>query len=366
MNSRDHSPTAADGPVPQRPRRRKSLLGRFFRLLTLLLLALACYLAWDGWQFLHSSPETPGKDVVVEIEPGSTLRAVAVHLQDKGVVGDALKFQILARVQQKEQKLQAGRFLVSTGWTPQTVLDRIVSGQALLFKVTIPEGLPWWEVGRIFEQAGMCTAEDFKTVIHDPEFLLHYGIPFDSAEGFLYPDTYLLPQPRAMDEKAARSVAGRMVDTFWRRTADLWPDGRPEAKSLRRAVTLASIVEKETGLPGERGRVAGVYANRLAKNMLLQADPTVIYGLGPEFSGPLLRVHLENEKNPYNTYRTVGLPPGPICSPGSAALKAALEPEAHHYYYFVATGRDRSHVFSPTLEQHNRAVRDYRNAIRGN
>ena len=110
--------------------------------------------------------------------------------------------------------------------------------------------------------------------------------------------------------------------------------------------------------------MAGVYANRLEKNMLLQADPTVIYGLGRNFEGPLLRSHLENAKNRYNTYQNPGLPPGPICSFGSSALKAAITPEKHDYLYFVATGKDRGHNFSKTLNEHNRAVRDYRAALR--
>ena len=206
---------------------------------------------------------------------------------------------------------------------------------------------------------------DFDAVIHDSEFLRHWGIPFESAEGFLYPDTYFMPQPRAMDPAAARAAAGRMVDTFWRKADALWPEGRPDPATLRRVVTLASIVEKETAVPAERSRVAGVYANRLKKNMLLQADPTVIYGLGPDFRGPLLTKHLQDGGNAYNTYRLAGLPPGPICSPGLAALRAALSPEVHNYLYFVANGKDGGHVFSTTLSQHNRAVRDYRNAIRG-
>lgn len=350
-------------PRPPAPRHRHPLL-RLFGVLLVLVLAAAGYAAWDGWQFLHTPPSTPGKDVVVNIEPGATLADVAAVLQAAGVVADSLRFQVLARVQKKGGKLQAGRFLVNTGWLPQKVLDWLVSGKAMLYRVTVPEGLPWWEVGRILEQAGICRAEDFAAVVHDPEFLRHWGIPFPAAEGFLYPDTYFMPLPREQDMQAARSAAGRMVDTFWKRTASLWPDGRPDPQTLREAVTLASIVEKETGVPAERPRVAGVYVNRLAKGMLLQADPTVIYGLGPEFSGPLLKRHLEDENNTYNTYRRAGLPPGPICSPGGAALRAALSPEAHSYLYFVASGQGGSHVFSSTLTQHNRAVRAYRNAVR--
>lgn len=355
---------SAPTPAPRSAKRRRPLL-RLSGLLVLLCLAAGGLIARDGWRFLHTPPASPGKDVVVNIEPGATLADVAALLEARGAVSDAFRFQVLARAQDQAGRLQAGRFLVNTGWLPQKTLDWLVSGRALLHRVTVPEGLPWWEVGRLVEQAGLCTAADFATVIHDPEFLRHWGIPLASAEGFLYPDTYFMPQPREMDLAAARAAAGRMVDTFWRKADALWPGGRPDPATLRRVVTLASIVEKETGVPAERSRVAGVYANRLKKNMLLQADPTVIYGMGPDFRGPLLTRHLENTGNPYNTYRVAGLPPGPICSPGLAALRAALSPEAHDYLYFVANGRDGGHVFSTTLSQHNRAVRAYRNAVRG-
>ena len=356
--------TAAPDPAPRPAKRRHPFLC-LFGLLILLCLAAGGLIAWDGWRFLNTAPASPGKDVVVNIEPGSTLADVAALLERQGAVSDAFRFQMLARAKGQGGKLQAGRFLVNTGWLPQKTLDWLVSGRAMLYRVTVPEGLPWWEVGRVLEQAGLCTAADFDAVIHDSEFLRHWGIPFESAEGFLYPDTYFMPQPRAMDPAAARAAAGRMVDTFWRKADALWPEGRPDPATLRRVVTLASIVEKETAVPAERSRVAGVYANRLKKNMLLQADPTVIYGLGPDFRGPLLTKHLQDGGNAYNTYRLAGLPPGPICSPGLAALRAALSPEVHNYLYFVANGKDGGHVFSTTLSQHNRAVRDYRNAIRG-
>lgn len=141
------------------------------------------------------------------------------------------------------------------------------------------------------------------------------GIPFDSAEGFLFPDTYLIMRPLELNEATAKSVVGRLIDNFWRRTTPLWPGGKRPGPSgrdeVRRLVTLASIVERETAVPSERPRVAGVYANRLRLNMLLQADPTTAYGLGESFDGNLRRKHLDDEGNPYNTYKHPGLPPGP-------------------------------------------------------
>lgn len=331
----------------------------------LLLCAGAGFFAWHEVQsFLRSTPETPGQSVVIDIEPGMTLAQVAALLEKERVVTDSQRFQLLARWEDKGRSLQAGRFLLNTGWTPAKVLDMLASGRSMLYRLTLREGLPWWSVAEILEKEGFCKAEDFAKVIRDPAFLQHWSIPFDSAEGFLFPETYLLPHPRQMDMEAARSVANRLVESFWKEADKLWPAGRPAPSDLKRLVTLASIVEKETSVPEERARVAGVYSNRLRIRMLLQADPTVIYGLGPEFKGRLLYKHLEDEKNPYNTYRLPGLPLGPICSFGSAALKAAIEPEQHKFLYFVATGKGREHKFSKTLSEHNRAVQEYRAAMR--
>lgn len=320
---------------------------------------------WKSYSFMNTAPATPGEECVIDIVPGSSFDTVAEKLFEQGVITGVFPFKVLALLQEKGNKLQAGRFMVNTGWLPQQVLDQLVSGKPLLYRVTLREGLPWWEVGRILEQEGFCTAADFEKVIHDPEFLRHWGIPFSSAEGFLYPDTYLLPMPRELNEQAAKAVAGRLVDTFWRNAGTLW-ESKPDTATLRRLLSLASIVERETGVPEERPRVAGVYTNRLQRNMLLQADPTIIYGLGPSFSGPLLKKHLEDTKNTYNTYQIAGLPPGPICSPSLASLKAALHPEDHAYLYFVAKGTDASHTFSTNLQDHNRAVQAYRKAVRGN
>lgn len=349
-------------PPPSR-RTRRSLVW----LLTFVLLVCmgAGLYAWhDVRTFLDTAPATPGRSFIIDIEPGTTLAQASAMLEKEGVVTSASRFQLLARYKEKSRSLQAGRFLVSTGWTPEKVLDMLVSGKAMLYRLTIREGLPWWDVAELLEKEGFCKAVDFTSVIHDPEFLRHWGIPFASAEGFLFPETYLLPHPREMNRDAALTVANRLVEMFWKQADRIWPDGRPAPSELKRLVTLASIVEKETGVPSERARVAGVYNNRLRRGMLLQADPTVIYGLGRTFEGPLLRRHLDDAGNRYNTYQTPGLPPGPICSFGAPALKAAVAPEEHDYIYFVATGRDRGHTFSKTLPEHNRAVRDYRAAVR--
>lgn len=348
---------------------------RWGRLLLIILLILLTACGTAGWlihDFLHS-PGTdpvasPAHDVEVTISPGTSFTALAEELERLGAVSDADKFVLLARWKKVSGKLRSGRFRVNTGWIPEQVLDQLINGSPVLERVTIPEGLTWWETGRRLEAAGMLRYEDFKKLVFDPQFLRHWGIPFDSAEGFLYPDTYLIMRPLELNEATARTVVGRLIDTFWRRTAPLWSDGkRPgpgKADEVRKLVILASIVEKETSVPAERATVAGVYANRLRLGMLLQADPTTAYGVGEGFDGNLKRRHLDDPNNIYNTYKRPGLPPGPICSPGLACLRAAASPEQHRYLYFVARGEGGAHVFSTNLADHNRAVRSYVNKIR--
>ena len=348
-------------PEPSRPKR------RWWRVV--LLTALFCVLVALGgagavvYYFLHTPPETPGHDVEVLIPSGYPLVRLAEQLEERKVVLDARAFLFLARYREAGGSIKTGRFMVNTGWTPDQVLDQLTKGRPYLERITLPEGLPWWEVGRRLEAAGYVRYADFATLIHDPAFLRHWGIPFDSAEGFLFPDTYLIMRPLELNIDTARSVVGRLIDTFWRKSAVVWPEGRrpgPGGRELvRKIVTLASIVEKETSVPSERRRVAGVYENRLRRGMLLQADPTVIYGIGQDFVPPLRRSQLNNVDNKYNTYKHPGLPPGPICSPGLACLKAALNPEEHRYLYFVASG-DGSHRFNVSLSGHNKDVRAYR------
>ena len=340
----------------------------------ILLLCLGCGLyVWHETRAFLSTPAS-GKSVEVlyTVKSGQSLWNIAQNLEAEGLVTNARKFAILAWLRGQDNKIKAGRFLLNKNWLPEKLLASLVEGKAALDRVTIPEGLTWWQTARLLANQGFVRFEDFKNTVFDPDFLRRYGIPFSSAEGFLMPDTYLLKKPDGLSTAEAwanqsRKVAGRLVDNFWEKSAGLWPDTgadknarRPDRENLKKWMILASIVEKETAVPHERPRIAGVYENRLEKNMLLQADPTVIYGLGPDFSGSLLRSHLDNAENAYNTYRNTGLPPGPIASFGLSALKAAINPEKHDYLYFVAKTDGGEHNFSESLNKHNEAVRQYR------
>ncbi len=337
----------------------KFILRCFAFLLFVALVGLG-FVYWQAKTFLETPPQSPGKEVYFDVEPGATLKSVALELEKKGLILDSLKFTLYARFKKVENNLQVGRFKLHSHWLPDAILQELVFGKAILHRITIREGLTWWQVGRLLEKNGFVKFDDFKEVIMDEAFLRHYGIPFTSAEGFLMPDTYLLKKEDVPTKEQARAIAGRLVDTFWIKMKPYWLGGvKPGREDLRRTVILASIVERETRVPAERARVAGVYTNRLRINMILQADPTIIYGLGPAFDGNLRRKHINDANNLYNTYQHAGLPPGPICSPGVAALRAALQPEKHDFFYFVAITDGGEHAFSKTLAEHNRAVRQY-------
>ena len=366
-----------------------------------LLLLGGAFAAYDAHRFLTTPGSDTPEEIVITIAQGATFDRVAWDLKKAGAITDVTRFRLLGRFQDALGRVRAGEYQINTGWTPGEVLRQITQGQALLYRLLIREGLTWWETAREVEAQGFARYEDFKEVIHDPAFLQSHNIPFANAEGFLYPDTYLRRKPRVLDKTEAREVAASLVMMFWNKTRPLWtalprknaeppgtrgsvtapaagsaevvlPQESPappepadmDPESLRRLVILASLVEKETAVPAERARVAGVYANRLRLDMLLQCDPTIIYGIGEKFSGSIRKSQLADARNPYNTYVHAGLPPGPICSPGLEAVRAAVEPERHDFLYFVATGIDGGHTFSKTLEAHNRATQVYRSRMR--
>ena len=340
-------------------RKRHPRLALSLLVIFVLLMAGSGAAYYEANRFLGTAPAEPGETVEVEIRRGDTLGKVADRLQNAGVITDAFRFRLLARWEGRTSSIQAGIFEFSTGWKPAEVLHHLVFGQPVLHRLTIREGLPWWEVAKLAEEAGFAKADDFKAVIHDLEFLEKHGIPFANAEGFLYPDTYFLRKPKELDEAAALALANRLVNTFYAKTGELFADLDLDEAGLKRIIILASMVEKETGVAEERARVAGVFTNRMDLGMLMQCDPTIIYGLGESFNGNIRRRDLEDDKNPYNTYKHPGLPPGPICSPGYHALFAAVHPEEHKFLYFVATSPGGAHVFSTNLKDHTNAVNKY-------
>ncbi|MGE4298278.1 MAG: endolytic transglycosylase MltG [Desulfovibrionaceae bacterium] len=333
----------------------KKILYIFLGLVTAASLGMAGYVYHQWRAFLTVPPQSPGHEVVFSVPPGATFDKVTRLLADNDLITDPEFFRLLGEKEHKFGSIQAGEFELHTNWTPERILETLVAGRPIQYRLSIREGLTWWETAEVIEKAGFAPAADFAKVIKDPLFLREHGIPHDTAEGYLFPETYYLTRAQVGD---AQAVADLLVKSFWKQAAKIWPGGLPDAAAIHNVVTLASVVEKETGNFEERPMVAGVFTNRLKRRMALQSCATVIYGLGTIFDGNLTKKHLEDKTNPYNTYRHPGLPRTPICSPGLAALQAAAHPDDHKFLYFVSK-KDGTHYFSKTLAEHNAAVRKY-------
>ena len=280
---------------------------------------------------------------------------ISANLKRAGLITDTVRFLKLASRSGKTGSIRAGQFKLSTGWVPGRILSELTTSSGIMKRASIPEGLTWWQTADKIQEAGLGTRQAFARAVADPAVLARHGIRARDAEGYLFPETYLITPPTG--DQSAHMVE-TMIQEFFKNARKVWPDGLPVWKEMHKAVILASLVEKETGNVSERKRISGVFHNRLKKGMLIQADPTIIYGLGPTFDGNIRKSHLRDRGNLYNTYVIRGLPPGPICSPGLDALMAAVYPEEHGFLYFVAKG-DGSHYFSKTLLEHNDAVGKY-------
>ncbi|HSL21219.1 MAG TPA: endolytic transglycosylase MltG [Vicinamibacterales bacterium] len=324
----------------------------------LLVIVGVAVLAAAGYAALtHSRVNRPyrGYDApeqYVDIPTGSGVNAIAQRLADAGVVRSPLLFRYAVWLTGEGRSLKAGEYRFDRPMTPREVAEKIERGDVYLRQITFPEGLTIREMAARFEQEGFGPKQSFIDAGARAELVREIDPAATDLEGYLFPDTYALP--RRAD--AARLVE-LMVSRFERQVgADLPQRAQAAGMTVRQAVTLASLVEKETGKPEERPLVAAVYANRLKIGMGLQCDPTVIYAIsrtGREVKN-LTREDLQFD-SPYNTYRYAGLPPGPIASPGRASIDAALQPANVPYLYFVSRN-DGSHVFASTLAEHNRNV----------
>ena len=319
----------------------------------LALMALTAVGAMLAARHFVETPMNPDSNstVVFTVEQGENLFTVSPRLEKQGLVRWGEAFRTYGRL--RKATLQAGEFELSASMPPKRILDVLTSGKPILYRLHFPEGLTMREVALAVNATGLTGADKFLAACNDRDFLQAQGINATTAEGYLFPETYFFPRIPNQDPYP---ILKALLDRFRATVAELPQSTNPA--ELHRMVILASLVEKETAVPSERGTVAGVYANRLRVGMLLQCDPTIIYGLGDTFDGNLRRSHLQDPKNPYNTYVHPGLPPGPICSPGAAALQAASNPEQHDLFYFVAR-QDGSHHFSRSLREHTNAVIKY-------
>jgi UPF0755 protein len=325
------------------------------RIRSLLILALAAALLAAGWTawFLWRPLGFDAEAREVEIARGASLRSVAVQLREAGILNDAWRFELLGRALGRGSALKAGSYLIEPDWSALELLEAITDGtRARLDRVALVEGWTFRQVRSALD-AHPALRHDTAT-LPEAEVLRLLGATHASPEGLFFPDTYHFAKG-STDVSVLRRAAERMQGIL----AEQWAqrdEGLPIDDPYQ-ALIVASIVEKETGQDADRPMVAAVLFNRLRKGMRLQADPTVIYGLGERFDGNLRRRHLQ-EDSPYNTYARAGLPPTPIAMPGLSALAATVKPAHSAALYFVARGDGSSH-FSESLEEHNRAVNKY-------
>ncbi len=316
---------------------------------------VVAFLRWREIGAFRSAPFGTTDEKVVEVPPGATPRAVVRALARAGVLSDAeLAWRYLRFVKRDPRQFKTGEYAFAGALTPDEALERIYKGEVRLHRFTVPEGLRIDDVAGIVGRSGLVPAEDFLLLAHSAAEAHALGIPADNLEGYLFPSTYAF----------ARGVsARRIVEAMVRRASDEYDRanaGRsPEVKLDRAEVmTLASIIEKETGQPAERARISCLFHNRLARKMKLQTDPTVMYATylrTGRWSRNISRADLRTP-HPYNTYLVRGLPPGPIANPGAAAILAALSPAECTDLFFVSRN-DGTHVFCPDLACHERAVK---------
>lgn len=321
-------------------------------LASVILLAISGYLAlrWAQSPVAGGRPKPPSQIVV--IPDGSTFQQVAGILSSEQLIRSRLAFRLLGKTRDIDRKIRPGEYELDGSMSSQAILSKLLAGRVVLHPVTIPEGYNLAQITDVLAVQQVTDAKEFSKLVRDRAFIATLGIDADSLEGYLFPETYSFPR-----QAKVRDVIKAMVDGLHRAwSADLQEQAGRMKLSLHQVLTLASVIEKETGSKEERELIAAVFHNRLRKKIPLQSDPTVIYGL-PAFDGNIHKRDL-SVMSPYNTYRVQGLPPGPIASPGAHSLRAALFPAQASYLYFVSRN-DGTHQFSSTLAEHNLAVEKY-------
>jgi len=321
------------------------------RLLVLIALVLIVSGGAAYW-WLNQPIVAAGETLELAIEPGTTPRGVARDVVATGARVDARLLYAWFRVSGQDRAIKAGNYEIPPGTTPIGLLQKLARGEEALRALTLVEGWNWRQVRQALAREDQLRPDS--ATLTDEALMAQLGRPGVHPEGRFFPDTYTYAKGSsdlALLRRALHAMDRRLEAAWAQRAADT------PLQSADQALILASIVEKETGQARDRGQIAGVFANRLRAGMLLQTDPTVIYGLGEKFDGNLRKRDLQAD-TPWNTYTRAGLPPTPIAMPGKAALLAAVQPDATRALYFVAKGDGSSH-FSASLEEHNRAVNRY-------
>lgn len=319
--------------------------------------AVALAAAFFIYQLVLMPVGSGADEILFEVRPGQTLGQISASLQEQHLIRNARAFQAYAKFRGQAAKFKIGEYALHAGMRPDEIMAVLVSGKSVSRKITFAEGLSVFDLAQIVEKNGIGTREEFFALVNDRAFIKSLlGEDLPSLEGYLYPETYQITK-----FEGTRGLLTQMVKRFLRVwQAEIEPYARTSGWTRNQIVTFASIVEKETGAGFERPLVSSVFHNRLKKNMRLQTDPTVLYGMALKQGRMPYNISRQDllTPTPYNSYTTAGLPPTPIANPGKEALQAALRPAQTKYLYFVSKNNG-THVFSETLQQHNQAVRDY-------
>lgn len=328
--------------------------------ISIVVLALvAGLLFWESLLSLMIAPpkssQALSQPAIIEVPKGATLAAVSYELAEKGLIRSPRLFRLYARLKGESHGLKMGEYEIPVSANPKAILDILTSGKSKLYSVTFPEGANIFEVASALDKTGHYSGLEFLKKVRDPKYARQLlGEDAPSLEGYLFPETYNYTKYTTLDG-LIRAMVNRFQAVFNEISQDY--DG---PFSRHQIVTLASVIEKETGAPEERALISSVFHNRLKKGMRIQSDPTIIYGYWVETGEPLKNIRKSDilRATPYNTYTVKALPAGPVANPGAEALRAAMFPANSDYLYFVSRN-DGTHIFTTNYKDHQRAVRDF-------
>lgn len=322
-----------------------------------ILLAVAVTLSFLGYQVLKKPVGDNKNEIIFEVEPGLSLSQISNKLQENQLIRHAQIFQWYARLRGQGTQIKVGEYSLSQSMNPDQILYLMASGKSIARTITVAEGLNIYDIALLFEKNKICSQDEFLNLVQDTTFIqIMLGEPATSLEGYLFPETY-----KYTKYEGVRSIVTQMVKRF----QIVWNEQVGSEKNKlnwtkNQIITLASIIEKETGAAHERPIISSVFHNRLAQKMRLQTDPTVLYGMALGLKKMPNNITKKDLLNPttYNTYTIEALPPGPIANPGLESILAVLNPAQSKFIFFVSQNNG-THVFSENLQQHNKAVQQY-------
>ena len=322
--------------------------------LILIHVAAASYAAFWSWQEVYEPRQVPESQRLFRVPAGATLNQVLTDLSDRNLAPPPLIVRSVLALRDRSVLVKKGTYLLPEQTSTWHLLELLDEGQVRLSRLTVPEGLDKWEIATLLGATSWGDEATFTALLNDPQPIADLDPEAQDLEGYLFPETYYFEETATPSD-----IVTALIQEFRNQTETFRQTIAQRGGNLREWLTLASLVEEESAVAEERATIAGVFSKRLERGMLLQCDPTIVYSLklNARYRGKIYRSDIGFE-HPYNTYTTPGLPPGPICNPGRAAMAAALNPADTPYLYFVARNNG-THHFSKTLREHNRAVAKY-------